>query len=209
MQSNEQYTTLTCPNCGDTKKIFNMVCADLINKEFWSDLYRIQPYAPRISAVQKCHHCGMYYFAEEEQCHYVDIEAEVETLNYTELKEAKKQFASSDLSLWQKTALGMELVWAYNDEFCRGRNDNKPTKEDEKLFQELIDFFAGTVPRYFGDQVFDANLLCQVGDYVAAKQLLEQITDKNAAYVVKAMLHHIDLKSTFPIKVISDFKVVE
>lgn len=139
MEEKERYTILTCPHCGDTKRIFNVICIDPIETEFWSDFYRVAPYMPVIFPVQKCKRCGKYYFIKKEQYIIVDMDASGYPLKYHELKEAVKELSGSEQSAWETYMLNRSLIQAYNSEFMRDNSDRTPSEEERQQFLTAVD----------------------------------------------------------------------
>lgn len=208
MQHKATFTTLTCPHCGDTKRILNLFCADTYRKEFWSDFRDVAPWMPRIFPIQKCLLCGKYYFIEPEQYCFVDIDALPNALTYAELKEAKEQFASTQLTQWQTFQLNQELLWAYNDEFNRNRGDHTPTDADLALYREVAQYFIDLYPTDARGDILRANLLCESGQYAKAKKILLAMHDPRFAFMAEAMLRHIDAHSPFPVQIVADHKLI-
>lgn len=215
MQNECTYTTLTCPHCGDTKQILDLICADPYVKELWSDNRDVRPWMPKIFPIQKCANCGQYYFIEPEQHYIVDIDADPETLTYEQLKDAHEQFATTELTDWQTLQLNQELLWAYNDKFNRHERHphvrifNEPKPEDVALFEEVTQYFLHRYPTDVHGDILRANLLCQAGEYEKAKEILAQVMDPQLYYMTEAMLYHIKARSPFPIRLVYENEPVK
>ncbi|MDE6462804.1 MAG: hypothetical protein K2L32_08520, partial [Muribaculaceae bacterium] len=66
------------------------------------------------------------------------MHAQIDTLNYHELKEAVKELSGSEQSAWEIHSLNSLVIRAYNSEFMREDNGKTPTEEDRQLFLTAI-----------------------------------------------------------------------
>lgn len=109
-------TIVTCPYCGTEKELMTIVTGNTFGAKFWSDNKCLAPMRPRVSPVQKCPHCGKYYF-EYKQEHKQGDEWSMEqgNLNYFEWKEAYEQFLEEDTEEEDMNIVRLHLIQSYND----------------------------------------------------------------------------------------------
>lgn len=204
---------LGCPYCGGTKEVMSLVSGNTFGGTVWSDTRRHYPMLPEVSPIQKCPHCGKYYFIEQARMEHAkedDSEfrsfGELGTLDYSELKEAKEQMRHLTLTNMQRWIINHQLLMAYNDEFRRnsGASCKHPEKEDEAVFdatvQELLEGI-GTSSDY---DLFHAELLRETGRFEEAKEILHRNTAEDDRWVVEAMLRHISDGDTLPFLLIEN-----
>ena len=72
-------TKLTCPYCGKPKYIKSLLSGNTFGERMWSDTKRDYPMWRSTSPVQRCPHCGKYYFHEDSN-----------PLNYGSVKDFQK-----------------------------------------------------------------------------------------------------------------------
>lgn len=58
-------TRLTCPHCGKVKHIMSIASGNTFGATLWSDTKHDYPMLKSPSSVQRCPHCGHYYFYED------------------------------------------------------------------------------------------------------------------------------------------------
>ncbi len=58
-------TRLTCPHCGKVKHIMSIASGNTFGATLWSDTKHAYPMLKSPSSVQRCPHCGHYYFYED------------------------------------------------------------------------------------------------------------------------------------------------
>ncbi len=171
----------------------------------WSDTRRHYPMLPEVSPIQKCPHCGKYYFIEQAKSRYADdfkYSGELGTLNYSELKEAKEQMEHLTLNPVQRWIINHLLFTAYNDEFRRVDPDSKPNKmpseEDEKVFTDTVNELLNGIDSSKDYNLFHAELLRETGRFEEAKEILLQHKNEEDRWVTEAMLRHIEKEDTLP-----------
>lgn len=204
---------LGCPYCGGTKEVMSLVSGNTFGGTVWSDTRRHYPMLPEVSPIQKCPHCGKYYFIEQARREHAkgdDYEfrsfGELGTLDYSELKEAKEQMSHLTITNMQRWIINHQLLMAYNDEFRRnsGTSCKQPEKKDEAVFdatvQELLEGI-GTSSDY---DLFHAELLRETGRFEEAKEILHKNTAEDDRWVVEAMLRHISDGDTLPFLLIEN-----
>lgn len=113
-----------CPHCGTGKHLMSHVSYNDIGTVIWSDTYVDAPNRSDLSRVQKCGHCGKYFFIDGIQPVVLRDElyeeygigsSEAGTLDYRESLEAMRQFEGAALSEDQRLWLRYNLLYAYND----------------------------------------------------------------------------------------------
>lgn len=198
---------LGCPYCGGTKEVMSLMSGNTFGGTVWSDTRRHYPMLPEVSPIQKCPHCGKYYFIEQAKREYAkgdDSEfrsfGELGTLNYTELKEAKEQMQYLTLTKMQRWIINHQLFMAYNDEFRRGvmPTECRPTDEDKSIFELTVQELLEGIDSSADYELFHAELLREFGRFDDARNILLQYKGDEDRWVVDAMLRHIDMGDTLP-----------
>ena len=209
---------LGCPYCGGTKEVMSLVSGNTIGGTVWSDTRRHYPMLPEVSPIQKCPHCGRYYFidqAKQRPATDDDSEArsfgELGTLNYHELKEAKEQMQFLSLTYMQRWIINHELFMAYNDEFKRypGALGKYPGKEDLEIFDSTVKELLKGLDKTKDYNLFHAELLRETGRFDEATETLLRHTADEDQWVVEAMLKHIERKDKLPFLLIENGNIVE
>lgn len=132
---------LICPFCGGEKPVLQLLSGNIFGGTQWSDLKAEYPMLPRPSAVQKCPHCGKYYFLSNvDRKEGDDYSNELGELTYAQIKEALIQFENDSLPTQNEINLRLLFVYLYNDTFQREyvSKDDKPTEEDKVLFRTQV-----------------------------------------------------------------------
>ena len=204
---------LGCPYCGGTKEVMSLVSGNTFGGTVWSDTRRRYPMLPEVSPIQKCPHCGRYYFIEQaKRKHATESESfgELGTLDYRELKAAKEQMQHLTLTDFQRWIINHQLFMAYNDEYNRnpGSTESKPSEEDRTLFEATVrELLEGidSAPDY---DLFHAELLRETGRFEEARDILLRHTAEDDRWVVEAMLRHADEKDVLPFLLIENGNIV-
>ncbi len=195
---------LSCPYCGGTKQVMTLISGNTFGGTVWSDTRRHYPMLPEVSPIQKCAHCGKYYFIEQAASRYADDYeycGDLGTLNYSELKEAKEQLEHLTLSPMQRWMINHLLFMAYNDEFRRPDKEKSlksSTEEDQHIFASCIEALLAGINSSIDYELFHAELLRESGRFEEAKDILMRHDNEDDQWVVEAMLRHIDKKDTLP-----------
>lgn len=203
---------LGCPYCGATKEVMSLISGNTFGGTVWSDTRRHYPMLPEVSPIQKCPHCGKYFFIEQaksvapnddDDCRYG---GELGTLNYSELKEAKTQMQQLTLSNMQRWIINHELFMAYNDEFRRNpeTSGKVPSQEDKAIFESTIKELLEGIGSTSDYDLFHAELLRESGRFDEAREILDHHKDPDDLWVVEAMRRHADEGDTLPFKLIDD-----
>lgn len=207
---------LGCPYCGGTKKVMSLMSGNTMGGTVWSDTRRHYPMLPEVSPIQKCPHCGKYYFIEQaKRVNLKDDEdfsysGELGTLNFSELKEAKKQMQSLTLTNMQRWIINHELLMAYNDEFKRNpkTTGKQPGSDDIKIFESTVEELLDGIDSSKDYDLFHAELLRETGRFDEATQILLLDATEEDRWVVEAMLKHIERKDMLPFLLIENGEIV-
>ena len=199
---------LSCPYCGGKKEVMSLISGNTCGGTVWSDTRRHYPMLPEVSPIQKCPHCGRYYFIEQAKSEYAkddDSEfrsfGELGTLNYHELKEAKEQMQHLTLSDMQRWIINHLLLMAYNDEFRRHTSNEplkSPSKDDKEIFKTTVNELLEGIESSDDYDLFHAELLREDGRFEEAKEILDKHKYEDDQWVSNAMLNHIDRGDTEP-----------
>ena len=204
---------LGCPFCGGTKEVMSLVSGNTCGGTVWSDTRRHYPMLPEVSPIQKCPHCGKYYFIEQANHRLAkDDESgfrsfgELGTLNYNELKEAKAQMSHLTLTDMQRWVINHQLFMAYNDEFRRNSvaTCKQPEKEDEDVFEVTVRELLEGIDTSADYDLFHAELLRETGRFDEAREILLKHSSAEDRWVVEAMLKHIERRDALPFLLIEN-----
>jgi len=55
-------TILKCPHCGGTKEVMSITSGNTSGATLWSDAKWYASMLPQVSYIQRCPHCGKYFF---------------------------------------------------------------------------------------------------------------------------------------------------
>ena len=133
---------LICPFCKGEKPIMQLMSGNTFGGSIRSDLKTEYPMLPKPSPVQRCPHCGKYYFAYAVE----SKEGTTETfdkgeLTYPEITEALKQMEKEDLSANDEINLRLLFVHIYNTTYQLSgeKNQPEPTEEEQIRFRQQIE----------------------------------------------------------------------
>lgn len=170
---------LTCPQCGKKKEVLSLATGNTFRSVYWSDFKTISPMLPYVSEIQKCPHCGNFYFLSKQEIEYSDhsYSFELGTLTFEDCIKAQIQFEKENLLPEEKELLLYLTITAYNDKYYRSedgmkeRNPENVSEKDFRLFElsvvEYIEKFSqGKVP-------LKAELLREVRCYKKSIELFE------------------------------------
>lgn len=146
--SNSEYYIFVCEHCKNEKRVRKMSYTST-KSIYWSDGKIEACNDWPISYMQRCPHCGKYYYVsiEEAQTGFgIDIEDDgrLEIGEYAALCSDKKMMES--LPIENMASLLMQYVQQYNDTYRRGaqaeENEEKATYEQSKMFTDAILFLT-------------------------------------------------------------------
>ncbi len=184
--------------------MMTLISGNTFGGTVWSDTRRHYPMLPEVSPIQKCPHCGKYYFIEQANSRYADdikYSGELGTLNYSELKEAKEQMEHLTLNPVQRWIINHLLFTAYNDEFRRPDKEKSlkiPTEEDQQIFATTIEALLSGMNSSRDYELFHAELLREIGRFDEAKEILLRHRNEDERWVTEAMLRHIEKEDNLP-----------
>lgn len=141
---------LICPECGGTKEVMTLLSGNTFRADFWSDGKMRAPMLPQPSLIQKCPHCGNYFWMPDQELKTVkDYRSSFELgeLTYSETKEGAQRLLMTKPDEQKELDIRFMLIHAYNDEFVRLDKEGKrfngrssvPTEEDKSLFKESLE----------------------------------------------------------------------
>lgn len=168
---------LTCPHCGTKKEVLSLLSGNTFGQVVWSDCKSIAPMLPKVSFVQKCPHCGKYYLLSRQKPEYGNTHSsEKGELNYKEIKEAWSMLKDvEDLTENERLTILIMQVWAYNDEYTRGKDATAP-KAEQDYFKEIVDML---IKLDSVDTLLKAELLRETGRFSDALDLLSNYSAEN------------------------------
>ncbi len=170
---------LTCPHCGKTKEIMHLKSGSISQRKCWSDGKKEFRMKPETSIVQKCPHCGKYYFAHNQEFMRSDdsYSTELGTLTFEECVEALSQLQDEGFDERDEYYARELLMYAYNDKYYRNDNGQK-----EPVSSEDFEYFKSNVIRiielldFEKHDLFIAELYREIGDFSTCVEILESIT---------------------------------
>ena len=191
---------LTCPFCGTKKDVMSLMSGNNIGAQLWSDNKEYAPMCPETSWVQKCPHCGKYYFRSRQKFVHSDstMSCDCGELSLQEVKEALEQLTKEGFeNNSEEVMIRLLLFHTYNDEYFRYEDKPKtiPAKEDHALFVEcglwLID-------HHVEDVVLKAEYYREIGEKEKAKSILEAIEMRDDFHTefAKKIMERIDKDDT-------------
>lgn len=170
---------LTCPYCGQKKEVMSPVSANgnTYGQIVWSDNKAITPMQPKVSPVQKCPHCGKYYLMSRQKPEQGDsLSFENGELDYKELKEAWRMLKDAEyLTEDEKLGILILQVWAFNDEYTRGKENVAPKEEQDYI----NDILCMVIKMDRVDDLLKAELLRERGNFSEALNLLDSYPADN------------------------------
>lgn len=166
---------LTCPFCGTKKDVMALMSGNNIGAQLWSDNKEDAPMCPETSWVQKCPHCGKYYFLSRQKFVYSEstMSCDCGELSLQEAKEALEQLTRDGFeNSTEEAMIRLLLFQAYNDEYFRYEDEPKtiPAKEDHALFVECGMWL---INHYVEDVVLKAEYYREIGEMEKAQCILE------------------------------------
>lgn len=202
-------TILGCPFCGGEKKVMSIASGNTYGGTVWSDTRRRYPMLPEVSAIQKCPHCGKYYFIDQASHRMADWDeysGELGHLNYEELREAKQQLDSLTLTDLQRWMLDHMLFLAHNDRFhrCKSKDRREPDEEEKALFYETVGRLLQGIHRGRDYRLFEAELLREGGRFDEAALALKDQDFGDDAWIADKMMRHIERRDTRPFLLIEN-----
>lgn len=173
---------MTCPHCGGEKEVLSLMSANTFGGHQWSDTRSKYPMRPQLSFIQKCPHCGKYFFVDTARSRYDESKwSNLDTgeLGYDESLEAYGQLydAATDAQRFQ---LCINLLYAFNDRFYRfpenATAENHPNDGEKELARTVIGQLIDLNPRGELD-LLTAELYREKGDFAECLRILDAIQE--------------------------------
>lgn len=202
---------ISCPFCGGDKKMRSIASGNTYGGTVWSDTRRHYPMLPEVSPLQRCPHCGKYYFIDQAKKRWPeedDYRGELGELSYSELREAKCQMEGQTLTKMQRWILNHLLFMAYNDTYRRRRIRPIPSEKEQAAHLEVINELLEGIDDSKDYRLFHAELLREIGRFDEATSVLLTHDEEDDRWVVEAMLRHIAQHDTRPFLLIENGNVV-
>ena len=141
---------------------------------------------PEVSVVQKCPHCGYYYFANKQSYKTSDKEYSFElgTLSFDDCKEALAQFLNESLDAEDEKTLRIYTLFAFNDKYYRHHEGSKPN-EDADFKDDFLYFKDNTlrlIELFKSDDesaLFRAELYREIKMYKECLSLIRKVNEEN------------------------------
>lgn len=171
---------LVCPYCHGEKQVLQLMSGNTIGGTQWSDLKSVFPMLPRPSDIQKCPHCGKYYFLSSvETKEGYDISSEKGNLSYEQIKEALKQFTKDSLSVENEIDLRLLFVHIYNDTYQRESvsGHDTPGSADKELFTSQV---LRLIEIWDIEPLIKAELYREIGEFDKCVQILDSQIDDDS-----------------------------
>lgn len=172
---------LTCPYCDTDKKVMSLLSGNTINVQLWSDQKRIAPMLPKISFVQKCPSCNMYYIVTEftQGERYVkdeeDMTEDQGNLNFRELSSAL-YYLEGTIGRESETKIRMMIIQAFNDRYRTKENKNISSKKDDvEIFNKTVKKVLDTMRWIDENMLLKAELHREIGEFKESIETLKTI----------------------------------
>lgn len=194
---------IACPLCKGLAKHMTLLSGNTFGAKVWTDGKMIAPMLPRPPAVVKCRHCGeCYWLAEAENVGTLGppdskgqeinptwaTADEVEEPTEEEYYLAIEKGLATDVE--QEKNLRVLAWWRSNDGFrnappAPGRGNPRTSAPWKKNLEALANLLHDENE---GERLMRAEVLRELGEFEAAKQILHRISSSNVAAVVRQLL---------------------
>jgi hypothetical protein len=169
---------LTCPYCGEKKKIMSLMSGNTFDAVLWSDNKQIAPMLPEISLIQKCPKCGKYYFRTRQEVVYSDNHdwcSDSGLLTFPEMKEAFVQLSEEGfVDANEEKRARMILLHDFNDYINPYNPDERVVNDDDwSIFQENA---LWIIENIITDDVLKAEYYREIGMMEEALSILQNLT---------------------------------
>ena len=166
------YKLLTCPHCGNKKKVINLMSGNTCGASLWSDAKHVTPMLPKISYVQQCPSCKHYFLfdknsqREEINDDYKSFCLETGNLSYQQLKEAYVELSNDKII--DEFSFRIMLIWGYNDVYYK--QTNIPKEE----YEYFVDNVRALLPLMNdNDIILTSELHREIGEFDEAIKIIE------------------------------------
>lgn len=197
---------LTCPLCGGHKHILTLMSGNTFDATVWSDTKKDYPMLPSPSPVQRCSHCGGYFFYDDAERATVDhdvpankeeralwLEADRNwfgDLSFEETDEAFDALYGDTLPEVKKCELLSLWLFSFNDAFNgRGKDGRTPTEE---LFAKQKRVLGELISKFPDNGVFICELHRELGEFDECLKVAGGLSglDDFAASVLRQIVAH-------------------
>lgn len=168
---------LICPFCKGEKPVLEPLFGHSLGGTLWSDMKTIYPAMPEISMVQRCPHCGKYYFAFNVESKEGDADSDDQgNLTYEQIKEAINQYDQVVLTPDDEITLRLLFVNIYNDTFQREGivHDAQPTADDKTLLRKQVLRLEQIWDN--AEDLLRAELYREIAEFEQATKILDALT---------------------------------
>ena len=165
---------LICPFCKGEKAVSEILFGHSLGGTLWSDMKTIYPAMPEISLVQRCPHCGKYYFPYKVESKEGNEDSDDQgNLTYEQIKEAVNQYAQVVLEQEDEIVLRLLFVNIYNDTFQREgvAHEAQPTADDKMLFRKQVLRLLQIWD--YAEDLQRAELYREIGEFEQAVKILD------------------------------------
>lgn len=193
---------IACPQCQGLAKYMTLMSGNTIGAQVWTDGKQVAPMLPHPPAVVKCRHCGeCYWLADAEEVGTVDpwgSEAQQVSPAWATAEEVQEPieeeyYAAMEKGLptdsEQERHLRVLAWWRSNDAF---REDPRaPTggnRSSPGPWRKNLEALVNLLPdRDHSTRLMKAEVLRELGEFDAAKQVLDRIDSSKVAAVVRQL----------------------
>lgn len=167
---------LICPFCKGEKPVLEPLFGHSLGGTLWSDTKTIYPAMPEISPVQRCPHCGKYYFAFNVESKGDADSDDQGNLTYEQIKEAVNQYDQVVLEQEDEITLRLLFVQIYNDTFQREgvAHDAQPTAADNALLRKQVLRLEQIWDN--AEDLLRAELYREIAEFEQATKILDALT---------------------------------
>lgn len=161
-----------CPYCHGEKALSSLMSGNTFNAVNWSDTKTVCPMLLRNSPVQRCPHCGKFYFLSKARYrHPQDGPESMDTgeLTFEQAVEALKQlYPMADSK--QKFTLRLMVLYSFNDII---RYEEKPHLNDSQI-AAFIENCREMIAMKETSQTLRAELYREIGEFEKCCEVLSE-----------------------------------
>lgn len=195
---------LVCPYCKGEKAVSEILFGHSLGGTLWSDMKTVYPMMPEISPIQRCPHCGKYYFAFNVESKEGDADSDDQgNLTYEQIKEAVNQYDQVVLEQEDEITLRLLFVQIYNDTFQREgiAHEAQPTAADKALLRKQVLRLEQIWDN--AEDLLRAELYREIGEFEQATKILDALTiDKPfTEYMVSRIRQLADSGQTYAFRI--------
>ncbi len=166
---------LICPFCKGEKPVIQLASGNTFGATQRSDLKTDYPMLQTPSPIQKCPHCGRYFFTNITESRKASFQSfDKEELTYEQIKEALQQFENTTLEKENEILLRLLFVQTYNTTFQLEGVPNQPipTEEEKNLFCHQVERL---IEIWEIEPIVKAELLREAGQFDQSLKLLDTL----------------------------------